>query len=199
MEGLVPTVWGNAPQSRFTRNQPMRTHLLLPVLVLATPASARKKPDPSDAVPKVPSIEGVIAKEGFVPTPSQSEMVQPGVVLVPNAQGSHDVVHPDCICVEPDISIMSQSSIATSLSAGVSARLSVARGHASAGVEKRLSFVDPEQRTIPSPRCSPPRRAQRASTPPPASPISLRPSSSTTFSSPRSRTPSARRPTPAGA
>ena len=44
---------------------------------------------------------------------------------------------------------MSQSSIATSLSAGVSARLTAVRGEVAAGVEKRLSFVDPEQRTIP--------------------------------------------------
>ncbi|MEC8425801.1 MAG: hypothetical protein VX000_18580, partial [Myxococcota bacterium] len=44
--------------------------------------------------------------------------------------------------------VMSQSSIAATLAGGVSARLGVARGVASAGVEKRLSFVDPEQRTI---------------------------------------------------
>ena len=50
-----------------------------------------------------------------------------------------------CIEAEPDIAIMSQSSIATTLAGGVSARLGMARGSAHADVEKRLSFVDPEQ------------------------------------------------------
>ena len=127
----------------------MRRLALVPLLLLTLPADARRKKDPLPVVQKVPSIEEVVTKEGFVPTPSQSETYRPGVVLVPNAQGGHDVVHPDCIGAEPDISIMSQSSIATSLSAGVSARLAAARGQAAAGVEKRLSFVDPEQRTIP--------------------------------------------------
>ncbi len=127
----------------------MRSFALFSLLFLSSPASARKKKETQPVVQKVPSIDEVVAKEGFVPTPSQSETYRPGVVLVPNAQGGHDVVHPDCIGVEPDISIMSQSSIATSLSAGVSARLTAARGQVAAGVEKRLSFVDPEQRTIP--------------------------------------------------
>ncbi len=127
----------------------MRNLALLSLLFISAPASARKKQDSQPVVQKVPSIEEVVAKEGFVPTPSQSETYRPGVVLVPNAQGGHDEVHPDCIGVEPTIKIMSQSSIATSLSAGVSARLAAARGQMAAGVEKRLSFVDPEQRTIP--------------------------------------------------
>ncbi len=121
----------------------MRVSALLPLLFLASPALAKKKPDNQPVVPKVPSIAEVVEREGFVPTPSQSETYRPGVVLVPNAQGGHDVVHPDCLDVEPDISIMSQSSIATSLSAGVSARLTAARGEVAAGVEKRLSFVVP--------------------------------------------------------
>jgi hypothetical protein len=127
----------------------MRSLALLSLLVLSAPASARRKKGAQPVVQKVPSIDEVVAKEGFVPTPSQSETYRPGVVLVPNAQGGHDEVHPDCIGVEPSIKIMSQSSIATSLSAGVSARLAAARGQVAAGVEKRLSFVDPEQRTIP--------------------------------------------------
>lgn len=113
-------------------------------LLLALPAHA-KRPD----VATVPSIETVVAAEGFTPTPSQSEIYRPGAVLVPNAQGGHDVVVESCIDVEPTTSIMSQSSIATTLAGGVSARLGMARGAASADVEKRLSFVDPEQRTIP--------------------------------------------------
>ena len=47
-------------------------------------------------MPVVPSIEEIVQKEGFVPTPSQSETYRPGVVLVPNAQGGHDEVPPDC-------------------------------------------------------------------------------------------------------
>ena len=88
-----------------------------------------------------------MAAAGFVPTPSQSEIYRPGAVLVPNGRGGHDVVEA-CIVVDPAISIMSQSSIATTLAGGVSARLGVARGAASAEVEKHLSFVNPEQRTI---------------------------------------------------
>ena len=110
------------------------------------PAHA-KNPD-APTVPTVPAIEEVVAAEGFVPTPSQSEIYRPGAVLVPNGRGGHDVVVEACIDVEPSISIMSQSSIATTLAGGVSARLGVVRGSANAGVEKRLSFVDPEQRTI---------------------------------------------------
>ena len=42
----------------------------------------------------------------------------------------------------PDVSV-------ATLAGGVSARLGMARGSAHADIEKRLSFVDPEQRTIP--------------------------------------------------
>ncbi len=127
----------------------MRNLASLSLLLLSAPASAKKPTGSQPVVQKVPSIEEVVAKEGFVPTPSQSETYRPGVVLVPNAQGGHDEVYADCVGVEPSIKIMSQSSIATSLSAGVSARLAAARGEVVGGVEKRLSFVDPEQRTIP--------------------------------------------------
>ena len=116
------------------------------MLLLALPAHATRPDAPT--VAKVPSIEEVVAAEGFTPTPSQSEIYKPGAVLVANGRGGHDVVVSNCIDVEPDIAIMSQSSIATTLAGGVSARIGVARGAASAGVEKRLSFVDPEQRTI---------------------------------------------------
>ena len=115
---------------------------------LCVPLAAQaRRPDVS--VAKVPSIEDVVAAEGFTPTPSQSEIYKPGAVLVPNGRGGHDVVLEDCIEAEPSISIMSQSSIATTLAGGVSARLGMARGSAHADIEKRLSFVDPEQRTIP--------------------------------------------------
>ena len=127
----------------------MRLAVLLSLLCVAVPASARRTKAVAPVVQKVPSIDEVVSGEGFVPTPSQSETYRPGVVLVPNAQGGHDEVHPDCIGVAPTIKIMSQSSIATSLSAGVSARLTAVRGQVAAGVERRLSFVDPEQRTIP--------------------------------------------------
>ena len=127
----------------------MRRVALLPLVLLTLPADARRDRTSQPVVQKVPSIDEVVAKEGFIPTLSQSETYRPGVVLVPNAQGGHDEVIADCVGVEPNVKIMSQSSIATSLSAGVSARLSAARGELAAGVEKRLSFVDPEQRTIP--------------------------------------------------
>ena len=97
----------------------------------------------------MPSIAEVVEKEGFTPTPSQSEIYRPGAVLVPNANGGHDVVVDDCVLAGPSVSLMSQSSFATTLAGGVSARLSAVRGGVSAGMEKRLSFIDPEQRTIP--------------------------------------------------
>ena len=126
----------------------MRRIVLLPLLFLTLPADARKKTPSQPLVPKVPSIEEVVTAEGFTPTPSQSDIYKPGSVLVPNGRGGHDVVVSGCIAAEPEIAIMSQSSIATTLSGGVSARLGVARGAASGSIEKRLSFVDPEQRTI---------------------------------------------------
>lgn len=111
--------------------------------------------DPLKAGIRVPSIEEVVVKEGFTPTPSQSDIYRPGAVLVPNDRGGHDMVVENCISVEPTTSLMSQSSIATSLSAGVTARLAVARGEVASGVERRLSFVDPEQRTLPLGRLTP--------------------------------------------
>jgi hypothetical protein len=111
--------------------RPLRPFTLLLAVTLVGPAHA-KKPD-ALPVAKVPSIEEVVAAEGFVPTPSQSEIYRPGAVLVPNGRGGHDVVVSRCIEAEPEISIMSQSSIATTLAGGVSARLGVARGAASVG------------------------------------------------------------------
>ncbi len=123
------------------------------LLAITLPAQARR-PDVA-TVAAVPSIEAVVSAEGFTPTPSQSEIYTPGAVLVPNGRGGHDVVLEACVDVEPSISVMSQSSIATTLAGGVSARLAMARGSAHAGIEKRLSFVDPEQRTIPLARLRP--------------------------------------------
>ncbi len=122
---------------------------LLALLFAASTADARKKRGSDVVVAKVPSIEEVVREEGFEPTLSQSDIYRPGSVLVPNSRGGHDKVVADCVGVTPEVSVMSQSSIATSLSAGVSARLTAVRGEVAAGVEKRLSFVDPEQRTIP--------------------------------------------------
>lgn len=117
--------------------------------------STAQATDPLKAGVRVPSIEEVVVKEGFTPTPSQSDIYRPGAVLVPNDRGGHDMVVENCVSVEPTISLMSQSSIATSLSAGVTARLAVARGEVASGVERRLSFVDPEQRTLPLGRLTP--------------------------------------------
>lgn len=99
-------------------------------------------------VPKVPSVAEVVESEGFEPTPSQSDLYRPGAVLVPNERGGHDEVVGDCILAEPTIAPMAQSSIAATLSAGVTARLGATSAAAQAGVEKRLTFIDPEQRTI---------------------------------------------------
>ena len=123
------------------------------LLIVGLPAQARRPDVPAAAA--VPSIEAVVSAEGFTPTPSQSEIYAPGSVLVPNGRGGHDVVVKACVEEEPSISIMSQSSIATTLAGGVSARLGMARGSVHAGIEKRLSFVDPEQRTIPLARLRP--------------------------------------------
>ena len=117
-------------------------------LMLLFAPTVEARPHSLPLVETVPTIHEVVSAEGFTPTPSQSEIYRPGAVLVPNDQGSHDVVVSRCIDAEPEVAIMAQSSIATTLAAGVSARLALARGSASAGVEKRLSFVDPEQRTI---------------------------------------------------
>ncbi len=121
----------------------------LSVLGLVAVVLVGAKPSPEPLVQRVPSIEDVVENEGFTPTPSQSEIYRPGAVLVPNAKGGHDVIVDECTGVAPKVSLMAQSSIATSLSAGVSARLAVARVSSSGAIEKRLSFVDPEQRTIP--------------------------------------------------
>jgi formylglycine-generating enzyme required for sulfatase activity len=118
-------------------------------LVARTAPLLGAKPSGAPAVQRVPSVEEVVEKEGFTPTLSQSEIYRPGAVLVPNAKGGHDVIVKDCLGVQAEVSVMSQSSIATSLATGVSARLGVAKGAAAAGIEKRLSFVDPEQRTVP--------------------------------------------------
>lgn len=125
----------------------MYTLSLLSLFAVGLDAQAKRPAAP--VAPKVPSIEEVVTAEGFTPTPSQSDIYKPGTVLVPNGRGGHDVVVESCVDAEPSVAIMSQSSIASTLSGGVSARLGVARGDASGSIEKRLSFVDPEQRTIP--------------------------------------------------
>ncbi len=70
-------------------------------LLLALPALAKRPSAP--ALQEVPSIEEVVTAEGFVPTPSQSEIYRPGAVLVPNGRGGHDVVVSNCIDAEPDV------------------------------------------------------------------------------------------------
>lgn len=122
---------------------PLRHVCLLGGMVLAGVAEARRP-----AVPHVPSVAEVVEGEGFTPTPSQSDLYRPGVVLVPNARGGHDAVVDDCIGAAATVAPMAQSSIAATLSAGVTTRLGVSTAAASAGVEKRLTFIDPEQRTI---------------------------------------------------
>jgi formylglycine-generating enzyme required for sulfatase activity len=95
--------------------------LLLPLL--------GAKPSAAPVAQRVPSVEEVLEKVGFTPTASQSEIYRPGAVLAPNAKGGHDVIVKDCIGVEAEVSVMSQSRIATSLATGASARLGVALGY----------------------------------------------------------------------
>jgi hypothetical protein len=128
---------------------------MLSLALMLLSMNAAQATDPLKAGVRVPSIEEVVVKEGFTPTPSQSDIYRPGAVLVQNDRGGHDMVVENCVSVEPTISLMSQSSIATSLSAGVTARLAVARGDVATDVERRLSFVDPEQRTLPLGRLTP--------------------------------------------
>jgi formylglycine-generating enzyme required for sulfatase activity len=129
-------------------SSPRRPHAGLLLAAVLAPLLGAKPASPP-VVQRVPSVDEVVEQEGFTPTPSQSEIYRPGAVLVPNAKGGHDVIVKDCLGVQAEVSVMAQSSIATSLATGVSARLGVAKGSAAAGIEKRLSFVDPEQRTIP--------------------------------------------------
>ncbi len=51
----------------------MRSLALLPLLLLSSPASARRERTSLPMVPKVHSIAEVVAKEVFIPTLSQSE------------------------------------------------------------------------------------------------------------------------------
>jgi formylglycine-generating enzyme required for sulfatase activity len=115
-------------------------------LTVAVGAHARAQPPLTQ---RVPTIDEVVEREGFTPTRSQSEIYRPGAVLLANSRGGHDVIVKDCAGVVPDVSLMSQSAFASSLAGGVSARLGPVNGEVDIGVEKRLTFVDPEQRTIP--------------------------------------------------
>jgi hypothetical protein len=97
----------------------------------------------------VASLESLVRKEGFAPVPSQSDVYKPGSILIKNSYGGYDLFLEDCFKVEPSINIMSQSSIAQSLSAGVSANIIAGRGRVDGSIQKRVSYIDPEQRSIP--------------------------------------------------
>jgi formylglycine-generating enzyme required for sulfatase activity len=101
------------------------------------------------AIDRVPSLQAIVEAEGWRVTPTQSGVYQPGMVLVPNARGTHDVVAANCVATEILVEAMAQSRIASSLRGGVKGSWGVASATASAGITKELSFVDPEQRTIP--------------------------------------------------
>ena len=104
---------------------------------------------PYSSAKRPPTVKEVMKEEGFKPTLSQSAIYKPGTVLAPNDEGGHDVLSESCVDYKPRVSYMSESSIATTLAAGVTARLRVTRGTVDGRVEKRLSFVDPEQHNIP--------------------------------------------------
>jgi hypothetical protein len=97
----------------------------------------------------VASLESLVKKEGFAPVPSQSDVYKPGSILIKNSYGGYDLFLEDCFEVEPSINIMSQSSIAQSLSAGVSANIIAGKGRIDGSIQKRVSYIDPEQRSIP--------------------------------------------------
>jgi len=114
---------------------------LLPAVALAAPGR------PTLEAP--PGIEAVVSAAGYTPTPQLSESFRAGMVLVPNDRGGFDEVVSRCVEAEPRVSAVAASQVAAALSGGVSARLGVGSAAAAAGVEKRLTFIDPEQRTIP--------------------------------------------------
>jgi hypothetical protein len=103
------------------------------------------------AAPKIslPNIEQVVEKEGFIVTPSYSEIYRPGAMLISNDRGGHDLVVKDCVGVRHDVYIMSQNSISASLSAGVSAGINIAKGKINLLTERQTIFINPEQHTIP--------------------------------------------------
>jgi formylglycine-generating enzyme required for sulfatase activity len=115
---------------------------------IVVPCAALAKP-PAVAIDRVPTLQEVVEAEGWTATPTQSGIYKPGTVLVPNARGTHDVVANSCVAAEPTVEVMSQSSIASTLKGGVKGNLGVGSAAASAGITKQLTFVDPEQRTIP--------------------------------------------------
>ena len=114
---------------------------LLPAVSHAGPARP--------ALDEPPGIEAVVRAAGYTPTPQLSESFRAGMVLVPNGRGGFDEVVARCVEAEPRVSAVAASQVAAALSGGVSARLGVGSAAAAAGVEKRLTFIDPEQRTIP--------------------------------------------------
>lgn len=125
-----------------------RRAALLPLVVIGVPGAAFAGPA-DQGVDGVPSLQAVVEAEGWRVTPTQSGVYQPGVVLVPNARGTHDVVAANCVATEILVEAMAQSRIASSLRGGVKGAWGLASATASAGITKELSFVDPEQRTIP--------------------------------------------------
>lgn len=54
-----------------------------------------------------------------------------------------------CVDAEPRVAAVAAAQVAAALSGGVSARLGVGAAAVSAGVEKHLTLIDPEQRSIP--------------------------------------------------
>lgn len=98
---------------------------------------------------KIQTIENVVEKAGFRPTPAQSNIYKPGAILSPRKNGGHDVIAENCVFAEPTVSEMAQSDIATNLSAGVTARMAVAKVGLKTDIEKRTIFIDPVQLTLP--------------------------------------------------
>jgi hypothetical protein len=106
-----------------------------------------KRPQAKDVL--VPTLESVVEREGWTPTPTQSNIYRPGVILLPDTNGTHIVVANNCVEAEPDVQILSETRIASTLRAGVRGGGVGVSASAEGTIVKQLTFVDPEQRTIP--------------------------------------------------
>ena len=132
----------------FCRRPVPATQALAVIALIGAPGGVLAQPLPGLGAP-MPTLQQVVAAEGWTPTPAQSGIYAPGVVLVPNGAGAHEVVANDCVAEAPRSSALSQSSIATTLQAGVVVPFARRRIGVQAELTKKLTFVDPEQRTIP--------------------------------------------------
>lgn len=113
--------------------------------MLAAGAEAKPRVPAETAMP---TLASVVEREGWTPTPTQSNIYRPGVILVPDG-ATHLVVANNCVDAEPDVQVLSETRIASSLRAGVRGGMPGVSASGEGSIIKQLTFVDPEQRTIP--------------------------------------------------